>query len=143
MEEGKINAQAYEEVARKINQQFSSIGTVAITLRESLSAHHNNWGAMLFDAEADRAFLAPLDLDGAYAPYEIGNIVDRVGAGDSFAAGLIHALHSEKHTDPETALRFAVAASCLCHSIKGDFNLVSEREVEALMKGFASGRVRR
>lgn len=143
VEEGKINAQAYEEVARKINQQFSSIGTVAITLRESLSAHHNNWGAMLFDAEADRAFLAPLDLDGAYAPYEIGNIVDRVGAGDSFAAGLIHALHSEKHTDPETALRFAVAASCLCHSIKGDFNLVSEREVEALMKGFASGRVRR
>ncbi|MDC0936667.1 sugar kinase [Pirellulales bacterium] len=143
VEEGKINAQAYEEVARKIIDRFSNIRNVAITLRESLSAHHNNWGAMLFDADADRAFLAPLDSDGQYTPYQIGNIVDRVGAGDSFAAGLIHALNGTKHADPEKALRFAVASSCLCHSIKGDFNLISEQEVEALVKGFASGRVRR
>jgi 2-dehydro-3-deoxygluconokinase len=116
---------------------------VAITLRESLSASHNNWGAMLFDAEADRPFFAPLDQGGNYRPYEIRNIVDRVGAGDSFAGGLLYALDSEDYAAPADALRFAVAASCLKHSVPGDVNYVTREEVEALAAGQTSGRVQR
>ena len=73
----------------------------------------------------------------------MSRIVDRVGAGDSFAAGLIHALNSSKFAEPELAIQFAVAASCLKHSIQGDFNYTSEQEVEALMRGNATGRVQR
>jgi len=143
VEAGQINAAAYEEVARTIIGRFPNVSRVAITLRESISASHNNWGAMLFDREADKAFLAPLDDEGAYQPYEIHNIVDRVGGGDSFGAGLIHALNSADYAAPDMAIRFAVAASCLKHSIKGDFNYVTLGEIEALVAGQASGRVRR
>lgn len=143
VEAGQINAAAYEQVARKILAQFVNIRQVAITLRESISATHNNWGAMLFDRGADRAFFAPLTADGRYRPYEIRDIVDRVGGGDSFGAGLIHALNSEEFTSPDLAIRFAVAASCLKHSIKGDFNYVTLDEVKALVGGQASGRVKR
>jgi len=143
VEDGRIDAAGYESVARSIIARFPNVKRVAITLRESLSATHNNWGAMLFDQESDRAFFAPLGPDGHYEPYQIKNIVDRVGGGDSFGGGLIYALTSGKYADPESALRFAVAASCLKHSIKGDFNYVTRDEVEALMKGSASGRVRR
>jgi 2-dehydro-3-deoxygluconokinase len=143
VEEGKINAAAYEEVARQIHERFPNVSQVAITLRESVSASHNNWGAMLFDVKADRAFFAPLDEEGNYRPYEIRDIVDRVGAGDSFMAGLTYALDSEKHAQPDAALRFAVAASCLKHSVPGDFNYTSLDEVEALVAGQASGRVQR
>ena len=143
VEAGQINAGAYESVARTILQRFPNINRVAITLRESLSASHNNWGAMLFDKAADQAFFAPLDAQGDYRPYEIRNMVDRVGGGDSFGAGLIHALNSEDYGQPADAIRFAVAASCLKHSIKGDFNYVNREEVIALAQGQASGRVRR
>ncbi|MHC4404606.1 MAG: PfkB family carbohydrate kinase [Planctomycetota bacterium] len=143
VEEGKIDAAAYEQVARRIHGRFSNVSQVAITLRESISASHNNWGAMLFDAKADKCMLAPLDDQGRYRPYEIRNIIDRVGAGDSFAAGLIYALDSDRHAEPEAALRFAVAASCLKHSIPGDFNYVSVDEILALAAGQASGRVQR
>jgi len=143
VEEGRLNAAAYEAVARAILTRFPNISRVAFTLRESLSADHNNWGGMLFDREADRAFFAPLNADGVYQPYEIRDIVDRVGGGDSFAAGLLYALNSKDHADAAMALRFAVAASCLKHSIQGDFNLVTRDEVLALVKGAASGRVRR
>jgi 2-dehydro-3-deoxygluconokinase len=143
VEAGRINAAAYEQVARTIVERFPNLSKVAITLRESISASHNNWGAMLFDREADKAFLAPLDAEGAYEPYEIRDIVDRVGGGDSFGAGLIHALNSETYAAPDMAIRFAVAASCLKHSIKGDFNYITLAEVEALVAGQASGRVRR
>ncbi|MBL7076970.1 MAG: sugar kinase [Kiritimatiellae bacterium] len=143
VEAGKINAAAYEQVARTVIARFPNVSRVAITLRESISASHNNWGAMLFDREADRAFLAPLDDAGEYGPYEIRDIVDRVGGGDSFGAGLIHALNSETYASPDMAIRFAVAASCLKHSIKGDFNYVTLGEIEALVAGQASGRVRR
>jgi len=143
VEAGQINAAAYEEVARTIIGRFPNVSRVAITLRKSISASHNNWGAMLFDREADKAFLAPLDDEGAYQPYEIHNIVDRVGGGDSFGAGLIHALNSADYAAPDMAIRFAVAASCLKHSIKGDFNYVTLGEIEALVAGQASGRVRR
>jgi len=143
VEKGEINADAYVEVARKIVDRFPNINKVAFTLRESFSANHNNWGAMLHDAELNQSFLAPLDREGNYRPYEIHDIVDRVGGGDSFAAGLFHAITSGKYHEPEHALRFAVAAGCLNHSIKGDFNHVTEGEVEALLRGSGSGRVRR
>jgi len=116
---------------------------VAITLRESYSADHNNWGAMLYERATDAACFAPLDAEGGYRPYEIRDIVDRVGGGDSFGAGLIHAFRSTRFNTPQDAIRFAVAASALKHTISGDFNLVSEAEVESLMMGSASGRVQR
>ena len=143
VEQGKINASAYEQVARQIHERFANVSLVAITLRESISASHNNWGAMLYDAKAGQAHFAPVDSQGVYRPYEIRNIVDRVGGGDSFAAGLIYALDSSKHAAPPDALRFAVAASCLKHSVHGDWNYVSVEEIEALARGQASGRVQR
>jgi len=143
VEEGQINAQAYEDVARAIVARFPNVSRVAITLRESISASHNNWGGMLFDTATDRAYFAPLGADGSYAPYEIRAIVDRVGGGDSFGAGLIYALNSDDYATPDQAIAFAVAASCLKHSIKGDFNFVTRDEVAALVGGSASGRVRR
>jgi len=137
---GKVATDKYPEVARQIVAQFPQVKTVAITLRESISASHNNWGAMLYDTAADSACHAPVR-GGQYSPYEIKNIVDRVGGGDSFAAGLIFALLDPDLKAPQTAVAFAVAASCLAHSISGDFNFSSRPEVEALMKGSESGRV--
>jgi 2-dehydro-3-deoxygluconokinase len=141
---GQLDTAGYEQVAREICRRFPQASRVAITLRESLSADHNNWGAMLFDRGTDRAYLAPTNPSGAYEPYEIRDIVDRVGGGDSFAAGLLYGLnHPDFQHDPAAALRFAVAASCLKHSIQGDFNYVTRDEVLALVKGNASGRVQR
>lgn len=140
---GALAVDSYAEVAQEIVRRFPNVRRVAITLRESLSADHNNWGGMLYDAEVGRAFFAPVDANGRYQPYAITDIVDRIGAGDSFAAGLLHALHSPHHSAPQDAIRFAVAASCLKHSIHGDFNYVTESEVVALMGGNASGRVQR
>jgi 2-dehydro-3-deoxygluconokinase len=138
---GTLNTSRYPDVARQVVAQFPNVSKVAITLRESLSATHNNWGAMLYDAAQDKAFFAPLDGEGNYAPYQIKNIVDRVGGGDAFAGGLIFSLTTKELSDPQTAVRFAVAASCLKHSIKGDFNYSTRPEVESLMGGSASGRV--
>ncbi len=143
VEDGQIAAGAYVEVAREITRRFPTVQRVAITLRESYSADHNNWGALLYERATDKAFFAPLDAAGAYRPYAIHNIVDRVGGGDSFGAGLIHALRSSRFSAPADAIRFAVAASALKHTIAGDFNLVSETDVESLMKGSGSGRVQR
>ena len=141
VESGKIDFAKYADVAKEIVRQVPGVKKVAITLRESLSATHNNWGAMLYDASTETAHVAPQDGYGNYAPYQIKNIVDRVGGGDSFGAGLIFALNTPELSKPEDAIRFAVAASCLCHSINGDFNYSSRAEVEALMKGSGSGRV--
>ncbi|MBI1310595.1 sugar kinase [bacterium] len=143
VESGQINTAGYVAVAREIVQQFPNVSQVAITLRESYSASHNNWGAMLYHAASDAAHFAPLNSAGDYSPYEIRNIVDRVGAGDSFAGGLIFALNTPELAAPETAIRYAVAASCLKHSIKGDFNYSTRSEIEALMGGSGSGRVQR
>jgi 2-dehydro-3-deoxygluconokinase len=143
IEDGRIDANAYIDVAREIAKRFPTVERIAITLRESYSADHNNWGAMLYTAETDQACFAPLDSNNDYRAYEIRDIVDRVGGGDSFGAGLIHALRSERFGEPQDAIRFAVAASALKHTISGDFNLVSESEVEALMNGSGSGRVQR
>jgi len=143
IESGNLDVERYPDVARKIAMRYPNVQKVAFTLRESISATHNNWGAMLWVNEGDRSYFAPVK-NGYYQPYHITDIVDRVGAGDSFAASLLFALHDpELSSDYGTCLSFAVAASCLCHTIHGDFNFISRSEVVALMKGDASGRVRR
>jgi 2-dehydro-3-deoxygluconokinase len=136
---GKLNIQGYQEVAARLSEKFPKAKFVAITLRESISADHNNWGGILYDCVARQATFAPLDAKGNYAPYEIRDIVDRFGGGDSFCAGLIYALDHKI----ENAIAFAVAASALKHTISGDYNYSSRDEVLALMKGNASGRVKR
>ena len=95
---------------------------------------------MLYDKNSKKAYFAPR-INNKYHPYEIRNIVDRVGGGDSFSAGLIFALTTEELSDCQTAVSFAAAASCLAHSLQGDFNYNSRQEVERLMKGSGSGRV--
>ncbi len=140
---GRIQAAAYAEVARRITEAFPNVRRVAITLRESISASHNNWGGLLYDAQAGKHWICPTNAGGAYEPYAIRNIVDRVGAGDAFAAGTIFALNTPELAQAENALRFAVAASCLKHSIPGDFDYVTRAEVEALAGGVQSGRVSR
>lgn len=143
VEAGEINVSAYEDVAKRIVSDFPNVSKVAITLRESISASHNNWGAVLYDTATQQLHAAPLATNGHYEAYEIHNIVDRVGAGDSFSGGLIFALTTPELSAPETAIRYAVAASCLKHSIKGDFNYASREEITALMNGSGSGRVQR
>ena len=143
VEAGELNLAGYQHVAQQIVERFPNIRHVAITLRESISASHNNWGAMLFDAENGHAIFAPTDSKGNYSPYEIHNIVDRVGAGDSFAGALIFALQTPELSNSQSALNYAVAASCLKHSILGDFNDATRSEIEALMNGGGRGRVNR
>lgn len=126
---GKLNHEGYASVAKQICQRFGC-KQVAITLRGSISSNDNDWAAMLYTNGT--AYYSPT--------YRI-HIVDRVGGGDSFGGGLIYALLSGK--DPQNAINFAVAASCLKHTIEHDFNLVSVSEVEALAAGNASGRIQR
>lgn len=143
VEAGRMNYAAFEQVAREAAAMFPNLSRVAITLRESVSADHNNWGGLLFDVETNHASFAPIDTQNLYRPYEIRDIVDRVGAGDAFAAGLLYALHSQEYAAPQRAVQFAAAASCLKHSIKGDFSYVTVPEIVSLMSGVTSGRVRR
>lgn len=134
--------EALVSVARQIAQRFPRIQRVAMTRREGISATHNNFGGLLYDATTDSTYFAPLN-NGAPTFYEITNIVDRLGAGDAFTAGLLFALTTPELSAQQTAVSFAVAAGCLAHSIEGDFNYTSRAEVEALMNGDASGRVKR
>lgn len=129
---GELDTDVYKELTEEVKRQFPNISVVAVTLRESKSADHNGWSAALSGKS------------GFYLSkhYEITDIVDRVGGGDSFSAGLIFAL-SEYGDDEQYAINFAVAASALKHSIGGDFNLSTKAEVEALCKGDGSGRVQR
>jgi len=131
VEKGELNIDMYRELTNKVLGAFPNLKMIAITLRSSRSADHNGWAACLNDR---KEFIVS-------RRYEITDIVDRVGGGDSFAGGLIYSLVTGKK--PEDALNFAVAASCLKHSIPGDFNRVSVKEVEALSGGDASGRVQR
>lgn len=128
---GKVSADDYVPVCQEIVQRFPHVSTVAVTLRGSVSASHNTWSGLLYHKGALCA--APV--------YDIVPIVDRVGGGDSFVGGLIYGLKT--YDDPQKAVNFAAAASCLKHSIHGDFNLVTVAEVEKLMGGDASGRVSR
>ncbi len=126
---GKVNHDGYISVARQLTERFG-FDMVAITLRESISASDNGWAAMLYSG--GKAYFSPT--------YKV-HIVDRVGGGDSFGGGLIYSLLSGY--DEQKTINFAVAASCLKHTIEHDFNLVSVAEVEALAGGNASGRVQR
>ncbi len=126
---GKLSKEGYKAVAKKLTDRFHFKG-VAITLRESVSANDNYWSAMYYSAGK-----------AVFSKKYAVHIVDRVGGGDSFAGGLIYALL--KGYDSQQAIEFAVAASCLKHSIEGDYNLVSAEEVTALANGNASGRVLR
>jgi len=127
----RLDIKSYERLTLEVMDRFPRLTRLAVTLRESRNADQNVWSAVLRNREEC--------LTGS--SYEITDIVDRIGAGDAFAAGLIHGL--DVLPSDREALEFALAASCLKHSIPGDFNLVSEREVLALMRGDRSGRVRR
>lgn len=143
IEDGVLSLDGYRGVASELAARFPKARWIATTLRESRSATWNGWGAMIYTTASGKADFAPLAPDGAYRPYEIRAIVDRVGGGDSFTAGLIYALNTEKWAAPEKAIAYAAAASCLKHSIVGDYNRVSVAEVEALAAGNASGRIAR
>ncbi|MFA6545080.1 MAG: sugar kinase [Limisphaerales bacterium] len=134
--------EALVSVARQIVTRFPRIQCVAMTRREGISATHNNFGGMLYDSSAETACFAP-SKDGAPSFYEIPDIVDRLGAGDAFTAGLIYAFTTPGLSTPATSLAFACAAGCLSHSIEGDFNYSTRGEIEALMNGGAAGRVKR
>ena len=129
---GQVDAAKYRTVCEKLVARFPALKTVAITLRGSLSASHNTWSGILW--HGGKVHVAPT--------YDITHIVDRVGGGDSFMGGLIYGLTTYTD-DPQSALNFAVAASCFKHSIYGDFNMVTVDEVVKLMGGDASGRVSR
>lgn len=129
VENGDLHHDGYVSVAKQLQEEFGC-SHVAITLRSSKSADDNDWAAMLYtNGKAHFSTTYPL------------HIIDRVGGGDSFGGGLIYALLKEY--DPSKAIAFATAASCLKHSIEGDYNRVSVKEVEALMSGDGSGRVQR
>lgn len=127
----ELGLDRYKDISDRVLAQFPELKKIAITMRESHSADHNTWSAIL-NNRSD-FFVSQ--------KYEIKNIIDRVGGGDSFAAGLIYGLTT--YESDEEALRFAVATSCLKHSIPGDVALVSEAEVLNLLKGDGSGRVQR
>jgi 2-dehydro-3-deoxygluconokinase len=131
VESGELDTRKYEALTAKVLEEFPDMAIIAVTLRESKSADRNGWSACLRDSE------------GFYLSkhYEITDIVDRVGGGDSFASGMIAGLNL--YDERQQSLEFAVAASCLKHTIQGDFNRVNRAEVEHLMGGDASGRVQR
>ena len=126
---GKVNHEGYKDVAKQLADRFG-FKKVAITLRGSISANDNNWAAMLYDGD-----------NYYFSKNYLIHIVDRVGGGDSFGAGLIYS--QLMGYDPQASIEFAVAASCLKHSIEGDFNMVSVDEVTKLAGGDGSGRVQR
>ena len=129
---GAIDQKRFQSVGEQLMKRFSRAKKVIITLRGSINANHNTWGGVLWDGKT--LYQSPR--------YDITHIVDRVGGGDSFMGGLIYGLLTYTDDD-QKALNFAVAASCLKHTIFGDFNQVTVAEVENLMKGDASGRVSR
>jgi len=131
VESGNLDTDKYEALSNKVMKEFPNLKVMAITLRESKSADYNGWKACINDGK------------GFYLSrkYEITDIIDRVGGGDSFAGGLIYGLNNYENI--EDALNFAVAASCLKHTIIGDYNRVTLEEVQKLMQGDGSGRVQR
>jgi 2-dehydro-3-deoxygluconokinase len=131
VESGSLEREKYRELGERVLASYPNLKMLAVTLRESKSASHNGWSACLYDG---KDFLLS-------RRYEITHIVDRVGGGDSFAAGLIYGLNQLGSN--QEALEFAVAASCLKHSIPGDFNRFTVEEVQALVKGGGAGRVQR
>jgi len=131
VERGELDTKKYEALLQKMLDLYPDMSTIAITLRESHSADRNGWSAGMRDKNGFRLSKR----------YQITDIIDRVGGGDSFASAFIYGL--DAYEDRQQSLEFAVAASCLKHSILGDFNRVTVDEVEKLMSGDGSGRVQR
>ena len=129
---GRVEAEKYRYVCEELAKRFPNLRTIAITLRGSISASHNTWSGVLWDN--GRFYRGPM--------FDVTHMVDRVGGGDAFMAGLIYGLRTHPD-DPQRALEFAIAASCLKHSIFGDFNMVTVDEVKRLVGGDVSGRVSR
>jgi 2-dehydro-3-deoxygluconokinase len=129
---GRVKAENYQFVAEQMKNKFPNLKLIAITLRGSINANHNIWSGVAFDGS--KLYVGPT--------FDITDIVDRVGGGDAFCGGLIYGLRSYD-SDLQKVLDFAVSASCLKHSIFGDFNMVTIEEVEKLMSGETSGRVSR
>ncbi len=136
--EGRHEFACYTDSARRIAEAYPHLRRIVFTLRESLSASHNNTGAMLYEPQTGRTTIAPW-VGGEYRPYEVNPIIDRIGAGDAFAGAYLYALQTPELE--EEALGFGVAAACLAHSIPGDVNFVTRAEVEALLRGDRSGRI--
>ena len=128
---GEVDAEAYRSVSQQIMERFPKAQKVITTLRGSISANHNTWSGTLYDGK--KLYVGN--------QFDITHIVDRVGGGDAFMAGLIYGLLSDMHD--EAALNFGIASSCLKHTIHGDFNEVTVEEVEKIMGGDVSGRVSR
>ncbi len=128
---GKLDAEKYRSLTEKVLSEYTNLKKIGITMRESFSADHNGWSAVLHNG---KEFLTS-------RRYDITDIVDRVGGGDAFAAGIIYGLNT--YSEDRQALEFAVAASCLAHSIPGDLPLIARGEVEKLAGGDVSGRVQR
>jgi 2-dehydro-3-deoxygluconokinase len=131
VESGKLDTDKYKKLTQTVIAKYPNLKKVAITMRESYSADHNGWSAVLNNRDE---FLVS-------RKYDIKDIVDRIGAGDTFAAGLIYGLNT--FDNDKEALEFAAAASCLAHSIRGDLPLISVGEAERLAGGDVSGRVQR
>ena len=128
---GAVKAEDFMPVTEGLMKKFPNCKKVIVTLRGSINASHNTWSGVLWNGK--EFYSAPV--------YDITHIVDRVGGGDAFMAGLIYGLVT--YEEDQKALNFAVASSCLKHTIKGDFNCITVKEVEKLMEGDASGRVSR
>ena len=128
--------------ARQLAAHFPGLSLVAMTVREAVSASHQRLGGMLYVVGSGEVFAAPQQ-QGEFKLYDMPQLVDRLGGGDAFAAGLIFSLSGAVPAEPQAALDFAVAASCLAHSTEGDFNYATRAEVEALAQGGSAGRVNR
>jgi len=141
---------SFAAASHHLNQQFPKLTKIASTYRRTTSASHHELGGMLWFAATDsrpsaQVYWAPKSSDDTTAneTYSIDHVVDRIGTGDAFTAGLLYALTTPELSGPEHAIQFATAAFCLSHSIAGDFNFTSRQEIEELIAGDSSGRVQR
>jgi 2-dehydro-3-deoxygluconokinase len=134
---GLTDSATPEELARLLVQRFPRLQRVALTLRNGSSAMQQNFGGLLYDKEQDEIYHAP----GTNMLYPIAHVVDRLGTGDAFTAGLLYALTRPELAAPVSAIQFAAAAGCLAHSIEGDFNFSTREEITSLMAGGMAGRV--
>lgn len=128
-----------EELVRRVANEYHGLQQIAVTIRENVSATQNDFGGLLYDRATDHCYRAP----ESGTLYSITHIVERLGTGDAFTAGLLFAMNTPELAAPQPAISFATAAACLAHSIEGDANLSTREEIESLVAGQATGRVSR
>lgn len=143
LEEDTLDEAACRTLAGAIAQRFPQLTQIALTLRTTISASETLFGGALYETGSKSLSLAPFTGDGCYEPYRIAPIVDRIGAGDGFAAGLIHALRTPELRDGAMAIRYATALGCLKHSVRGDYYVGTHADVMSLVEASRSGRVQR